>query len=49
MLDQFAHVTDHKTGAFQDWTEDHEVVDITLPIPAGTTKKQLVCKITSSP
>ena len=47
MLDQFAHVTDHKTGAFQDWTEDHEVVDITLPIPAGTTKKQLVCKITS--
>lgn len=39
--------TDEKWGVFQEWTEDDEVVDIMLPVPPGTTKKELQCKITA--
>ena len=35
-----------KTGAFRDWKEDDEVSEIFLPLPAGTSKKELVCIIT---
>ena len=38
---------DRKTGAFREWKEDDEVAEITLPLPPGTTKRELVCVITA--
>ena len=34
------------TGAFREWKEDFETVDIFLPLPPATTKSELVCVIT---
>ena len=34
------------TGAFRDWKEDADTVDIFLPLPPATTKGELVCVIT---
>ena len=36
---------ERKVGAFREWTEDHEQAEIALPLPPGTTKKDLVCVI----
>lgn len=36
---------ERKVGKFREWTEDHEQAEITLPLPPGTTKKELVCVI----
>ena len=34
-----------KVGAFRDWDENDEAVEIFLPLPPGTVKKELVCVI----
>lgn len=34
-----------KVGPFRDWTEDDEMVEIMLPLPPDTVKKELVCVI----
>ena len=41
-------VTDRKKGAFRDWKEDDEQAELFLPLPANTTKKEVVCTITST-
>ena len=41
------NVTVAKAGAFRDWTETNELVEISLPLPATTTKKDLACVISS--
>jgi hypothetical protein len=45
--DRFNNVTDRKTGAFQDWTEDQDTAELFLPLPRETLKKELVCTITA--
>ena len=42
-----SNVTDRKRGAFRDWTEDDGVAELTLPLPAGSVKKDIVCIITA--
>lgn len=39
--------SERKTGAFRDWTEDHEHAELTLPLPTGTIKKELVVILTA--
>ena len=34
------------TGAFREWKEDFETVEIFLPLPPATCKRELVCVIT---
>lgn len=34
------------TGAFREWKEDFETVEIFLPLPPATAKRELVCVIT---
>jgi hypothetical protein len=34
------------TGAFREWKEDFETVEILLPLPPATAKRELVCVIT---
>ena len=34
------------TGAFREWKEDFDTVEIFLPLPPATTKSELVCVIT---
>ena len=46
-MGQASNKTEEKWGVFQEWTEDEETVDITLPLPPGTTKKDIQCKITA--
>lgn len=46
-MGQASNKTEEKWGVFQEWTEDEETVDITLPLPPGTTKKDVQCKITA--
>ena len=41
-------VTDRKRGAFRDWKEDDEIVEIFLPLPAHSIKKELTCTITAT-
>jgi len=38
---------ERKGGAFRDWTEDDQAAELTLPLPADTVKKELVCIITA--
>ena len=38
-------VTNKKAGAFRDWTEDDQQVELQLPLPPNTQKKDVVCVI----
>jgi len=40
--------TDKKAGAFRDWTEDEQQVDLQLPLPPDTQKKDIAVVITKT-
>ena len=39
-------LVERKSGAFRDWTEDDEQAELSLPLPQGTVKKDIVCVLT---
>ena len=39
-------LVERKSGAFRDWTEDDEQAELSLPLPPGTVKKDIVCVLT---
>ena len=46
-MSSLSRVGARHTGAFREWDEDDEGVEIMLPLPPDTVKQELVCVITA--